>query len=378
MKTSTPLDQAHVYTDLTALQKLKGPGIDRSQAIEGVARQFESMMVNLMLKSMRQANSVFAEGNMFHEPATEVYQDMLDHQLSLTMTRDKGMGLADMLVKQLTRRESGESVPALYKSLADYPRSQAVMPKLLPSVDQGEESSELGSLTEEEVETLEQVAYYAEQLGGSNEVAEAASDNVSDEGGLVSPQSEGFESPQDFIATLMPIAQKVAKEMGVDPRVLLAQSALETGWGQHMIQDGEQASFNLFGIKADQRWDGNVVWTNTTEYRDGVAMKERAGFRAYNSYEESFTDYLRFLKGNPRYEEALKLAESPEMYTEALQKAGYATDPQYADKINRIIRSGWFETVKPVKQSESASGKGLPAVDIEALIKDVSGASEQI
>ncbi len=374
MKTSTTLDQAHVYTDLAALQKLKGPGIDRSQAIEGVARQFESMMVNLMLKSMRQANSVFAEGNMFHEPATELYQEMLDHQLSLTMTREKGMGLAEMLVKQLTRRESGESVPALYKSLEDYPRSQAVMSKVTVPAGQDFDASEPAELTEEEVGVLEQVAYYAEQLGA----VEAATEEISEVKGAPDVLPQSFESPEEFIARLMPVAEKVAAEMGVDPRVLLAQSALETGWGRHMIQDGERVSFNLFGIKADQRWDGDVVWTNTTEYRGGVAMKERAGFRAYNSYEESFADYLQFLKGNPRYEKALNLAKSPELYTEALQKAGYATDPQYAEKINRIINGGWFDAVESDKETESTSGKGLPAGDIEARITDAPSVSEQI
>ncbi|WP_020409496.1 flagellar assembly peptidoglycan hydrolase FlgJ [Hahella ganghwensis] len=369
MKTTTSIDQAHVYTDLAALQKLKGPGIERHQAIEGVARQFESMMVNLMMKSMRQANSVFAEGNMFHEPASELYQEMLDHQLSLTMTRQKGIGLADMLVKQLTRRESGESVPVLYQTLSDYPRTGQAAPVT------GTLSPELeGELSREEVETLGQVAFYAEQMTAQRQENESDGQSLS-AGNVVGATGssalteipETFESPEAFIAALMPAAEKVAAEMGVDPRVLLAQSALETGWGQHMIREQDRHSYNLFGIKADQRWEGEVMWTDTTEYRDGVAMKERAGFRAYGSYEESFNDYLRFLRENPRYEEALGLAKNPEMYTQALQDAGYATDPRYADKINRIVKGSWFDGLTTGIE-EPMSRDGLQ--DVERPVPD--------
>ena len=356
---NTPLDQANVYTDLAALQKLKAPSLDRGQAIEGVAKQFESMMVNLMLKSMRQANEVFAEGNLFHDSGSEFYQDMLDNQMSLTMSQKRGMGLADMLVKQLSRREEGAVTPGLYQSINEYPRNGSVARS---SADKAlNPMSSAADLSDEEAELLRDVAFYAEQMGSGrkaaavggsaevvDQVAATSASESSDFGSAVESSvalsaSADFSSPEAFIRTLMPAAERVAEKMGVDPRLLLAQSALETGWGRHMIEDKGQPSFNLFGIKADERWSGDVAWTDTTEYRGGVALKERAGFRAYQDFEESFTDYLNFLKTNPRYSEALNVADDPERYTEELQKAGYATDPAYAEKINRIMQGGWFD-----------------------------------
>ena len=134
----------------------------------------------------------------------------------------------------------------------------------------------------------------------------------------------------------MPIAEKVAGELGVDPKVLLAQAALETGWGKHVIQQGSDSSYNLFNIKADSRWQGEQVQVSTLEYRDGVAQREQAAFRSYGSYEESFNDYVSFLKNSPRYQNALQQAANPFAYVDALQQAGYATDPEYSNKISRI------------------------------------------
>ena len=108
--------------------------------------------------------------------------------------------------------------------------------------------------------------------------------------------------------------------------------------GKHMIKgDGSQPSFNLFGIKADSRWSGDAVSITTTEFRGGVAMKERADFRAYPDYEASFRDYVDFLQNNPRYRDVLSSADQPEVFAEKLQEAGYATDPEYGAKIRRIM-----------------------------------------
>jgi len=118
----------------------------------------------------------------------------------------------------------------------------------------------------------------------------------------------------------------------------VAQAALETGWGRHMIR-GEQGepSFNLFGIKADSRWKGDAVSLTTTEYREGLPMKEQASFRAYQDYESSFRDYAAFLESNPRYRDVLSAADKPEVFAEKLQEAGYATDPNYGSKIRQIM-----------------------------------------
>ena len=147
-------------------------------------------------------------------------------------------------------------------------------------------------------------------------------------------------TPENFVRELLPHARQAADELGTKPEVLIAQAALETGWGQHMIrsQDGTN-SFNLFGIKADAGWQGARALTDTVEYRDGLMRRERAPFRAYDSLADSFSDYVDFLKSNPRYREALNQGDDAPAFARALSEAGYATDPDYSNKINRIMGS---------------------------------------
>jgi flagellar protein FlgJ len=147
-----------------------------------------------------------------------------------------------------------------------------------------------------------------------------------------------FESPEEFVDKLLPLATKVSEELGVDPRVLLAQAALETGWGKYMVRSADGAnSNNLFNIKADTRWQGDSAQVSTLEYKNGVAQQEKAFFRSYNNYEDSFRDYADFLKSSPRYRLALDSAADPYDYVRQLQEAGYATDPEYAEKIKNIF-----------------------------------------
>ena len=128
--------------------------------------------------------------------------------------------------------------------------------------------------------------------------------------------------------------------LGVDPRVLVAQSALETGWGKHtMTRSDGYVSNSLFGIKANHSWKGDAVNMPTLEFENGQFNKQRASFRAYNTVAESMDDYVDFVTKNPRYQSALERASDPEGYTRALQDAGYATDPKYADKIMQILKS---------------------------------------
>lgn len=151
---------------------------------------------------------------------------------------------------------------------------------------------------------------------------------------------QSFDSPRDFIESLLPHARKAAEQLGVEPRVLVAQAALETGWGQHMITDDNGGpSFNFFGIKATTDWQGGTAETTTHEYIEGRRLTMTDRFRAYSDPESAFQDYVDFLKANPRYQSALANADDPAAYTRGLQDAGYATDPHYADKILRIAGS---------------------------------------
>ena len=167
-----------------------------------------------------------------------------------------------------------------------------------------------------------------------------------------------FDTPETFVKTLLPVATDVAEDIGVDPKVLLAQAALETGWGRFVIGQGSEAnSYNLFNIKADSRWQGERVSAQTTEFINGAPVEQAAQFRSYSSYEESFKDYVNFIQSNSRYEQALGVAADPQQYIGSLQQAGYATDPEYAQKVSRIFNSSLLNATQSVASNgESEEG----------------------
>lgn len=306
------LQQARVYTDFSGLNALKSQArTDKRAALEEVARQFESLFLSEMLKSMRKAGDVLSEGNYLRSNQSDLYRDMFDNQMSLTMAGGKGTGLAEALVRQLSRQipgmdSEGDKLAGHKASLADYDRSLPALSASLP-----EQFQKVAAVAQESVAAPEQ---------GASELPDR------------------FDSPEHFVSALLPVAERISRDSGIDPKLMVAQAALETGWGRHMIR-GEQGepSFNLFGIKADSRWNGDAVSITTTEYREGLPLKEQASFRAYRDYESSFRDYVSFLESNPRYREVLSLADQPEVFAEKLQEAGYATDPEYGSKIRQIM-----------------------------------------
>ncbi|MEP1214079.1 MAG: flagellar assembly peptidoglycan hydrolase FlgJ [Marinobacter sp.] len=315
------LQKAQVYTDFGGLNDLKTQArTDKNAALLEVAKQFEGLFLSEMVKSMRKAGDVFAEGNYLNSQQSEFYREMFDSQLSLTLSQKQGTGLSEALVRQLSRQipgmdEKGDPMAAHKKALADYDRSVPVLSPRLP-----------------------------EQVEKVNQVAENPAPVV--EPGASAPLPERFESPEHFVRELLPVAEKVAQHSGINPRLMIAQAALETGWGRHMIEgEGGAPSFNLFGIKADSRWQGEAVNIATTEYREGVPMNERAAFRSYADYESSFRDYVSFLESNPRYRDVLAVADNPEEFAERLQQAGYATDPNYGAKIRRIMNNDTMTTL---------------------------------
>lgn len=328
---STGMEKAQYYTEFDGLNALKAQAkTDRKAALEEVARQFEGLFLSEMLKSMRSVNDVLSEGNYLNSNESGFYQDMFDSQLSLSMTRGKGLGLSEALVRQLSRQipgmdDEGNALAGARRTLADYDRSiPPLSPKLPERVD--EVKALVESVTSEQSEAPTDIA--------ASKALEAD----------VVAMPERFESPEHFVRTLLPLAEDVAAESGIDPRLMVAQAALETGWGRHMIRGNDGShSFNLFGIKADSRWGGDSVNIATTEFREGVAMKERADFRRYPDYRESFRDYVAFLQDNPRYRDVWEVADQPEKFAERLQEAGYATDPAYGRKIRSIMEGEPFE-----------------------------------
>lgn len=297
---------ADVYTDFQGLSQLRAEaGNNDKETLRKVAGQFEALFIQMMLKSMRDAS--LGEGLMDSEQV-KTYQSMFDQQLALDLSKRNSLGLADMMVRQLSRNDETAAV-------ADPDAAVAAPTGALPATRAYLQQKALTETAAAEDGERQQAAHAA-----------AARDDWK-------PQS-----PEAFVHDLWPHAQRAAAELGTRPDVLIAQAALETGWGQHMIrhQDGG-SSYNLFGIKADYRWQGEQAVTETVEYRDGIVRRERAAFRSYDSLADSFDDYVQFLKASPRYRQALEQAGDAAAYTGALADAGYATDPEYSSKINRIM-----------------------------------------
>lgn len=313
---------ASVYTDFNGLAALRHQAqTDKSGALRQVAEQFEALFMQMMLKSMRDAK--LGEG-LFDSAQSEQYRDMLDSQLSLNLSKGRGLGLADVIVRQLGGE--GPQRPSSEVRGSFVPRSpDAAVNTTVEVVKPASESVEASIVSVPRAEESLDVPDYS-------------------------------ESPATFVRHILPYARQAASLLGLGPEVLIAQAALETGWGQGVIRDATgESSHNLFNIKADSRWEGPVVAKRTLEYVDGVAVQERAHFRRYESPVQSFQDYVAFLQTSPRYQEALQHDGDAERFVEGLQSAGYATDPNYAKKIKEILqRSGVFGDDLRVKSSEAA------------------------
>lgn len=344
-----------LYTDLNALNKISRLSKDDNEAaLKQVAQQFEQVFMSMLMKSMREANQSFGEDNFMNSSQTQFYEEMLDSQMTMELAQGGGMGLADVIVKQLSRQPD---LPMNGENAADdegkdkrFQLSQAER-MLNRAFDTTGNLAANTMLTNAVMSTEQQPEIPAELKSRLTPVlTQAVNAELSSQSSPATSYPQRFDSPEQFVDTLMPLAKSVAEEIGVDPKVLLAQAALETGWGKHLIQRGEGgSSHNLFNIKADSRWDGESVVTSTLEFRNGVAQRERAAFRAYDGYEQSFRDYISFLKDSPRYQVALQSAADPSAYLNQLQQAGYATDPQYAQKISNILDGEVFTSAPAIK-----------------------------
>ncbi|PHQ58088.1 MAG: flagellar assembly peptidoglycan hydrolase FlgJ [Porticoccus sp.] len=294
-------------------------------AIAEVAGQFESLFVQMMLKSMRDAT---VDGGLFDSSQLDTYQQMFDQQISLELSQQGGIGLAEILVAQLGGGAQAE-----------------------PVIDEVGSVQPLVSLERPPLRVQQDVPGLIPPAAERQSVVRAVSATRPD--GLAT-------SPEDFIQAVWDDAVVAAGELGLDPAVLVAQSALETGWGKKVIQAADgSSSFNLFGIKVGNGWRGDSSIVNTMEFRDGLAALEKAAFRVYDSLSSAFKDYVSFLKNNPRYQGALEKVSDSKAFLTELQQAGYATDPKYAEKILGILERGSYSNlVNQLKNSGKASLTG--------------------
>lgn len=292
---SAPLTAAGVYTDLQGLQAVRlRAGDDEAGTLRFAAQQFEALFIQMMLKSAREAQT--GDGLLDSEEG-DFYQDLHDKQMGIHLAQGQGIGIAELLVQQLSHDRATAGAAAQGETVEHVRRIEDYLARRVP------------------------VRAAAPAVNESKPTAEAV-----------------LGTPQAFVEQLLPQAREAASALGVDPAVLLAQAALETGWGRAVSRHADgRSSHNLFNIKADARWDGERVRVSTVEYRDGVALRQQAEFRAYASYAESFADYVAFLRDSSRYRPALENAADGARYVSELARAGYATDPRYAEKINGIV-----------------------------------------
>jgi flagellar protein FlgJ len=361
------VNHADVYTDFSGLANLKNEAKSKTPgAIKEVAKQFESIFLNRVLKTMREAK--LSEG-ILDNSQSKFYQDMYDQQLSIHLSGDGGIGLAELIVKQLSPKEENEE-QAGKLSIDDYLNRSVASSRPQKPLDKQTDSGNIADIDVQApapvsvgetlvVEKENQIEVTDKQLTATSQFISQLRPYVEkirtegnavpiDDMEVVQSTDKPITTAKQFISQLQPYAEHAAKELGVDAKVLLAQSALETGWGKSVIKNRQgESSHNLFNIKANSSWKGAQTKVSTLEYDEGVVKKEMAGFRSYSSYAESFKDYVNFIKSNPRYGDALKAVSKPEHYMRELQQAGYATDPAYAGKVMRIYHSAAFSSMEP-------------------------------
>ncbi|PYB79376.1 flagellar assembly peptidoglycan hydrolase FlgJ [Pseudomonas sp. LB-090624] len=352
------------YTDLNRLSSLKHGDRDSDANVRKVAQEFESLFISEMLKASRKASDVLADDNPMNTETVKQYRDMYDQQLAVSMSREGGgIGLQDVLVRQLSKNKAN---PA---STSPFPRIEGNAPALWGNKVAEPVHATQSTATRNDVAALNSrrlalpskltdrlLAGIVPSAATANTATVPARDGqqvakafaVPDNGlrivgrAVAQPPlapNKAFGDSDEFVATMLPMAEQAAKRIGIDPRYLVAQAALETGWGKSVMRNTDgSSSHNLFGIKATGNWDGGEARAITSEYRDGQFVKETAAFRSYDSYQDSFHDLVSLLQNNARYQDAVKAADNPEQFVQELQKAGYATDPNYASKISQIAR----------------------------------------
>ncbi len=319
--------EAGFFLDFQGLNKLRADARhDSPKAVHAAARQFEALFLQMMLKSMRKATEGFQSG-LFSNDQTRFYQGLADQQLALSLSRDTGMGLAKLLVQQLDGHRNGKSAAAA--------RTGGAIPLHRP--DKGFPLRRRAGIPLHRPASGRTVTASPTPVTPVTPVTAATAARAP---GATVPTG----GPLGFVRRIWPLARAAGAALGVGPAVLVAQAALETGWGRALVRhpDG-RSTHNLFGIKAGPAWSGPTAAVPTVEYRDGVASRGVDRFRAYGSYAESFADYVRLLRTDPRYRAALAGATDPGAFTAALQEAGYATDPHYARKIQRVLQGATLQ-----------------------------------
>lgn len=296
--------------DANSLNKLKNSAKENSpESIKEVAKQFEAVFINMVMKSMRAATP---QDSPFDNEQSRTFTAMLDQQLSNNLAT-KGVGLAEVLTRQLTKVSHGPT-DAMEQAVSDDSGATNTdtmgVNALMPTLLKGSGYSQVPAIMPATTPTINKLEKPSDLNGKAAE----------------------------FHQRLSQHAMTASRATGMPANYMLGQAALETGWGRREIKSNDGTnSHNLFGIKATGGWKGKVVETTTTEYIDGVKQKRVEKFRAYDSYADSFKDFANLIQNNPRYQSVMANVNSISGYAKALQNSGYATDPNYASKLASVI-----------------------------------------
>ncbi|BAN24471.1 flagellar assembly peptidoglycan hydrolase FlgJ [Caballeronia insecticola] len=303
-------------------------GTNPQQGLKEAAKQFDAVFTQMMLKSMRDATP---SDSPFESNDTKSFTSMLDQQLSQQMS-SKGIGVADMMLKQLMRNAGGKTDANATGSAGAMNAMQGLGGMTGGGGDLDANAGNLAAMN------AMAKAYAAAQAGKNN--ASLAGRGYSAADSLEPPvRGNGSDKVNAFVDRLAAPAQAASSATGIPARFIIGQAALESGWGKREIKHANGAtSHNIFGIKATSNWTGKTVDSVTTEYVNGRPQKVVERFRAYDSYEEALTDYASVIKNNPRYAPVIQASRDVAGFAHGMQKAGYATDPQYAKKLISIMR----------------------------------------
>ena len=310
--------------DVNSVDALKRQArAEPDKALKQAASQFEALLMQMMLKSMREAAD---SAGSTDSQDTKMYKSMLDQQLTMAMSK-RGMGLSDAMVRQLSQATTAEA-----QALESARSAAAESASALKQADVD------GTL-------LDRIANVLRTRPGLRPAATPAVPASPAAAPAAAPGKSGgvtggsvTDAARDFVSRLWPHALEASRTTGVAPQFILGQAALESGWGRGEIRMADGAtSHNLFGIKAGRGWQGATADVATTEYVNGAPVKTVERFRAYGSYAEAFKDYANLLAANPRYAQVLNERTDAAAFARGLQQAGYATDPNYADKLTRVI-----------------------------------------
>ena len=317
------------HRGLSKLRQLgRGGKKEQALALKAAAEQFESILNQYWVNAMRQTNDAINPDSPLHSKYSGFFDDMLTQQHIGSMVNKSGMNKNSMtyLITKQFAKSLGDEGKELMKELdkmtvsssshGSYIAGSNVNAARIPTVRE---------FTDERVNVKDSIANLRKMYEG-----------------LPDPASmKDFASEEDFVEKMMPYAIKAVEGMGFNPLVLVAQAALETGWGRHVSKGN-----NYYGIKANSSWKGEREDLASDEFENGKFVKEVSSFRKYADVLESMKDYLSFIKENPRYQNAVDESFNPDEYFSEIQKAGYATDPNYADKLKKISRKIAFMAYK--------------------------------